>query len=248
MQFGRLLRVGGCGVIAAMFAGCEPPAVPTANSGAPAGLQAVPAPPPPPENGAASNGTAVPSAPPAPQVVSPAPPPAGNFGDPAPASEVPPPIAPSDINSAAPSVAPPAEVADPAATASSGRAALDAYIAVEDEMYALLGTVTDAASAQAAAPKLQELATRVRPLVRPYWLALVGLSNEEKNEFVLQRAMKLRAAEAGPGGNIRKVTALMKQPGGEEFKAAFVAFLRAASEEAPRLQKAAAEKQIAELQ
>jgi hypothetical protein len=108
--------------------------------------------------------------------------------------------------------------------------------------------VTDAASARAAAPKWQELSTRVRPLVRPYWTALIGLTNEETNEFVLQRAMKLRAAEAGPGGNIRKVTALMKQPGGEEFKAAFVAFLRAASEEAPRPQKAAAEKQIAELQ
>jgi hypothetical protein len=232
MQFWCFSRVGWCGIVVTILAGCEPAAAPPpAGGGAQAGLQMAPAAPPPPPG----------SAPP--QDASSAPP-AGNFGDPAPAAEVPPPIEPSvDTNAA-----PPAEVAEPAATAPSGRAALDAYIAVEDEMHALLGTVTDAASAQAAAPKLQALATRIRPLVRPYWLALVGLSNEEKNEFVLQRAIKLRAAGAGPGGNIDKVTDLMKQPGGEEFKAAFVAFLRAASEEAPRLQKAAAEKQIAELQ
>jgi hypothetical protein len=159
-------------------------------------------------------------------------------------TEVPPPGAPRVESSAAQ----PAVASNPAASASTGRAALDAYVAVEDEMYALLGTVNDAESARAAAPKLQQLATQIRPLVRPYWLALAGLSNEEKNEFVLQRALKYRAAEAGPGGNIGKVTELMKQPGGEELKAAFVAFVRAASEDAPRLHKAAAEKQIAELQ
>ena len=114
--------------------------------------------------------------------------------------------------------------------------------------FTAIGAVSDAESARAAAPKLGQLATRIRPLVRPYWLALAGLSNEEKNEFVLQRALKLRAAEAGPGGNIGKVIDLMKQPGGEELKAAFVAFIRAASEDAPRLHKAAAEKQIAELE
>jgi hypothetical protein len=238
MQFGRFVQLSGCGLIAAMLAGCEPPAAPPAAGGAaPAGLQMAPPAPPQPAGSAAPQ--AANPAPPAGNFGDPAPPPAGNFGDPAPTAEVPPPIVPS--------AAPPAAASTPE-TGATGRAALDAYIAVEDEMYAVLGTVSDAESARAAAPKLQELATRIRPLVRPYWLALVGLSNEEKNEFVLQRAMKLRAAEAGPGGNIGKVIDLMKQPGNEELKAAFVAFIRAASEDAPRTHKAAAEKQIAELQ
>lgn len=124
---------------------------------------------------------------------------------------------------------------------------VQSYLATENEISKLLLTVTDNATAAAAAPQLEALATELRPKIRPFWLWMAQASSEEKTKFVQDRAMAAKAMESSPA-IANRATELARQPGNEAFKAALASVYQAAIDEAPRVHAAQAQKQLDDLQ
>jgi len=125
---------------------------------------------------------------------------------------------------------------------------VEQYYETEDKIRLLLDTVVDGPSANAAAPRLMELAGEFRSRIRPYWLWLAQATNDQTNKMLERRVQQLRSSglDSKPPNPDREIE-IARQPANESFKAALAAVYQAQVDQAPRRHAESAQKLLDKL-
>jgi hypothetical protein len=176
-------------------------------------------------------GGAIGCAPPANQAQ---PAPANSGGPPAP----PAPSGPAEIASGAGNSAlppsPPRESPQepPPLTGLPALSPLAAYENLEKRINATLRSITDGASANAAAPELNGLTAELKLKLRPYLASIAAMSDAEQDAY-LQRKTQEAISQKSSGNEVdhSMLIDLARQPGNEPFKAALVAMFQTMNDE-----------------
>jgi hypothetical protein len=109
---------------------------------------------------------------------------------------------------------------------------LAAYENLEKRIDAALRSVTDSASANAAAAELNSLTAELKQTLRPHLATLAAMSDAERNDY-LQRKMQEAISQKSSGNEVDHdaLIDLAREPGNEQFKAALVAMFQVMNEE-----------------
>lgn len=166
--------------------------------------------------------------------------PPSNQGQPAPANAPGPPAPPSPTESASgagnnalppspPSEMPPPQ---PPQTGLPALSPLAAYENLEKRIDAVLRSVTDGPSANAAVGELNALTAELKLSLRPYLATLATLSDAERNAY-LERKVQDAISQKSSGNEVNHsaLIDLARQPGNEPFKAALVAMFQTMNQE-----------------
>jgi hypothetical protein len=118
----------------------------------------------------------------------------------------------------------PAEAPQPETQTDDASLALSPLAAYEDvdrRIHAVLSTVTDGPSANAAADALPPLTAELKLTLRPYLAALAAMPDAARSAY-LQRKMEegIQQKRSGTEYDHRQVIEVARQPGNERFKAA----------------------------
>lgn len=109
---------------------------------------------------------------------------------------------------------------------------LAAYEQLEKRIDAVLRSINDGPSANAAAAELNALTAELKLTLRPYLATLAAMSDAERNSY-LERKMQQAIDQKSSGSEVdhEALIELARQPGNERFKAALVAMFQTMNEE-----------------
>jgi hypothetical protein len=97
-----------------------------------------------------------------------------------------------------------------------------AFLNVSSELFKTLGQISDGPSANAAAPRITQLAAEMK-VHFPGFKRFMAIASDKQLELVFQQ--QAADQEAAFGSNRSDLIALAKAPGNEEFRAAYVNYL-----------------------
>jgi hypothetical protein len=120
-----------------------------------------------------------------------------------------------------------------------------AFLKVSTELFKTLGQIADGRSANAAAPRITELAAEMKAHF-PGFKRFMAIASDKQLELIFQQQAADQEAEFG--SNRSDLVALAKEPGNEAFRTAYVAYLHVLRDDGTIGTRRQAERELAQLQ
>ncbi len=121
-----------------------------------------------------------------------------------------------------------------------------AFLRVSGDLYKTFATITDGASANAAAPRIRQCNAEMKALF-PGFKRFMATAPDAQVELVMRQQMTDQMAAVGER-SLSELVDLAKEPGNEEFRAAYIEHLIVLRDDGTSGTRRGAERELAKLQ